>query len=263
VLGFVLEEFITVRCGSGTGPRAFFNNYMAKSLITLRNDTRHYLDENTQADWLDTDLTRIINKHYHRVVTAVMETFENYYMTEATADTIANQQEYALPSDFFKLRRVEINYDIVGDPTSFMRALPSDLDQVRNSLSKVDVSTIISRNPNYYIQGSIIGFLPIPNKNGDEAIKIWYIRYLTDLVSDSETLDIPYPDRYFSIITKATAAEALRKGQQEPIEAKRLEDEAQKDIDNMKRELEDRIAEESKTIIDTSGENLNFGDPYL
>src|SRR4030042_6618697 len=82
---------------------------MSKSLLTLRNDTRHYLDESTQADWMDTDLSRIINKHYHRVVTSVIDVFENYYITEATADTVADQQEYALPSDFWKIRRVEIN----------------------------------------------------------------------------------------------------------------------------------------------------------
>lgn len=236
---------------------------MSKTLITLRNDVRHYLDENTQADWLDTDLNRIINKNYHRVATAAMDTFENYYMTEATADTVASQQEYALPSDFYKLRRVEINFDIDASATSFERALPVDLDQVRNNLANVEIGTFAVQYPKYYLQGSIIGFLPIPDKDGNEAIKIWYIKYLSDLAADTDAIDIPYPDRYYAIITKASASEALRKGQQEPVEAKRLEDEVQKDIEQMKKELEDRVAEETKTIIDTSGENYDFGEPYL
>lgn len=233
---------------------------MAKTLLTLRNDVRHYLDENTEADWLDTDITRIVNKHYQRVVTAVVETYENYYITEATADTVANQQEYSLPTDFFKIRRVEIKYDSSG---TFSRALPADLDSVRVNLGNTNQGLGILRNPTYYIQGSYIGFLPVPTAAGDENIKIWYIKQISDLSSDSSEINIPYPDRYYGIITKAAAAECLRKGQQEPVEAKRLEDEAQDDIDRMKRELEDRIAEEAKSVVDVSGESLDFGTPTL
>ena len=235
---------------------------MSKSLLTLRNDTRHYLDESTQADWMDTDLSRIINKHYHRVVTSVIDVFENYYITEATADTVADQQEYALPSDFWKIRRVVINYDISSSNASFSRCLPVDIDEIRYNLGNTNTGVTVVRNPSYYLQGDLIGFLPVPTNDGDEAIKIWYIRYKIDLVEDTDTIDIPYPDRYYSIITKAAAAEALRKGQQEPIEAKRLEDEAATDLKKMQMELEDRIAEEGKRVIDTSGENLDFSNPW-
>lgn len=236
---------------------------MAKTLFTIRKSVRHYLDESTEADWLDSDLNRIINGQYQRVVTAVMETFENYYITEATTDTDANVQEYQLPDDFFKMRRVEINYDINNHPTGFVRALPIDLDVIRGSISNTNLGAGSFSSPVYYIQGNVIGFIPIPDKVGDEAIKIWYIKQIPDLSEDSDTINIPYPDRYYGIIAKAAAAEALRKGQQESVEAKRLEDEAQADIDRMKRELEDRIAEESKYVIDTSGEILDFQNTLL
>jgi hypothetical protein len=232
---------------------------MSKTLLVLRNDVRHYLDENTEADWLDSDLTRIINKHYQRVATAAMETFENYYITESTTDTDEDVQEYELPSDFWKMRRVEINYNIADADSTFSRALPIDLDQVRGNLENTNTGVNVLRNPTYYLQGNIIGFRPIPDAIGDEAIKIWYVKQVPDMTLDTDTIDIPYPDRYYGIITKAAAAEALRKGQQEPVEAKRLEDEAQADIDRMKRELEDRVAEESKMVIDVSGESLDFG----
>lgn len=235
---------------------------MSKTLLTIRNDTRHYLDEATESDWLDTDLTRIINKNYHRLISAVVDVFEDYYMTESTADTLANQQEYALPSDFYKIRRVEINYDIDATNSSFSRALPVDMDEVRYNLANANSGVAIVRNPSYYIQGNYIGFIPIPTRNGNEAIKIWYIKQKVDMVDDTDTIDIPYADRYYGIISKAAAAEALRKGQQEPTEAKRLEDEAQTDIQRMQRELEDRVADESKRVIDVRADNLDFGDPW-
>ena len=235
---------------------------MSKTLLNIRNHTRHYLDESTQADWLDADLTRIINENYHRLVTAIVEVYEEYYMTEATADTVANQQEYALPSDFFKIRRVELNYDISSSNSSFSRCLPINMDEIRYNLGNANTSVTVVRNPSYYVQGSLIGFIPIPTNAGDEAIKIWYIKQKTDLVDDGDTIDIPYPDRYFGLIAKSSAAQALRKGQQEPVEAMRLEEESQKDIFRMQRELEDRIAEEGKRVIDSSAENLDFGDPW-
>lgn len=239
--------------------RAFFIGNMAKTLLNVRNDVRTYLDESTESDWLDSELNRAINKAYHRVFTAVVDVYEDYYITEATADTVGSQQEYSLPSDFYKIRRVEINYDIENSNTAFSRALPINLDSVRYRLANTNSGATTITNPSYYIQGDILGFLPIPSNNGDEAIKIWYVRILSDLVENSDNVDIPYADRYYGIISKAAAAEALRKGQQEPFEAKRLEDEAQADIDNMKRELEDRISEEGKKIIDTSGDHLDFG----
>lgn len=236
---------------------------MAKNKSTLRAEVRDYLDESTQSDWLDSSLNRLINKYYHTVVTAVMETFEDYYLTEATADTVADQQEYELPSDFFKIRRVEINYDIDNNNSAFSRAIRFNIDAIGGRLAKTSLGVGVLRNPGYYIQGDLIGFLPIPANNGDEAIKIWYMKYVPDMDGDTDEIDIPYPDRYYGIITKFAASEALRKGQQEPIEAKRLKDEAENDLEKMVRQLEDRIAEGGKTVVDTSGENLDFGSPIL
>ena len=232
---------------------------MSKTLLTIRNDTRHYLDESTQSDWLDTDLTRVINKQYHRVVTSVIEVFEDYYLTESTADTVANQQEYSLPTDFFKTRRVELNYDISDSNSSFSRCLPINIDEVRYNLGNTNIGATIVTNHSYYIQGDLIGLIPIPSLAGDEAIKIWYTKMQSDLTLDTDTINIPYPDRYYAIISKAAAAEALRKGQQEPVEAKRLEDESQSDIKRMQRELEDRVSEESKRVVDVTARNLDFG----
>jgi len=235
---------------------------MAKTLLTIRNDVRHYLDEAAEKDWKNSDLTREINKQYHRVISAVVEVFEDYYITEATADTVEDQQEYTLPTDFSKIRRVEINYDIDNANSTFSRAFPINIDEVRHDLGHATTGVTVVRNPIYYLQGNIIGFIPVPTEVGDEAIKIWYVKNQVDLSDDTDTINIPYPDRYYAIISKAAASGALRKGQQEPVEAERLENEAQKDIQRMQRELEDRVAEEGKRVIDTSLNNLDFGSPW-
>jgi len=233
---------------------------MAKTLSTLRARTRTYLDEAVQADWTDTEVDREVNEGYHKVVTAVISVFEDYYLTSATANTVANQQEYALPSDFFKMRRVEINYDVDNTNSVPQRALPINIDSVRRDLANTTLGISVLRNPAYYLKGDVIGFIPIPTKNGTNAIKIWYIKTKTDLVNDSDEVDIPYPDRYANIIAVFAAGTLLRKGQQEETVAARYLAEFEAGLAKMQEELEDRVAEESKYVVDVLAETQDFSD---
>ena len=111
---------------------------MAKNLGELRNATRTYLDEATQADWTDVEIDREVNNGYQEVVAHVMDTYEDFYVVKDSLNTVANQQEYGtadgLPSSLFKIRRVEINYR--PDQTNiFTRALPIHLDDVHSDLA--------------------------------------------------------------------------------------------------------------------------------
>lgn len=236
---------------------------MAVSLSTIRTQVRSYLDETTAADWTDAELNRLINQRYHRVYSAVFTVFEEYRINYATADTVADQQEYSLPSDCLKIRRIEINYDMTGDPTAFQKAAPvTNIDAVRNNLSGTTAIGNIHRNPVYYLLGDTIGFLPVPTLVGDEAIKLWYVPIASDLDGDSATIDIPYPERYYHVIAEGAAADAYRFGEQNSTEADKFDQKFVAGILLMQEELEDRIAEDSKYVIDVTGENLDFGGGF-
>ena len=229
------------------------------TLIKIRTNVRTFLDEVSEADWTNTELDYFINQAYHEVASSVMETFEDYYMSVPTfSDSVEDQQEYVLPTDFHKIRRVEINYDTTNDDSNYQRALPSNIDEVRGRLENTDFLIGNSRNPVYYLVGDRIGFLPILNENGTDAIKILYIKEIADMDEDTDEIDIPYPERYYKLIVLRATADALRKGQQESVEADKLDVKFEKGLEKMKRELEDRVSEEGKTIIDVSNDNLEF-----
>src|SRR3990167_10538421 len=101
---------------------------MAKTLSDCRSLLRSYLDENSPSDWTNAELNTLINQRYHRVYTAIVNVYEDYYSTTSTFNTVANQQEYTtsdnLPSDIYKIRRVEINYDTTITNGAPLRALP-------------------------------------------------------------------------------------------------------------------------------------------
>lgn len=239
---------------------------MAKAIAQIRLDTRMLLDEATASDWSSAQVDAAINYNYHDVVTTAMEVYENYYVTNDTLDSVADQQEYGqsdgFPTDFFKIRRVEINYDVDQTNSTPKRALPVNIDDVRFDLANTANAITVRRSPGYYLLGSgsetVLGLLPIPDNSDTDAIKIWYVRYAVDL-SDSETnVDIPYADRYARLISYGAAADLLRKGQQEEGPAKQYRGEFEAGLEKMKQQLEDRRADDSKGITDTVGEDLNF-----
>lgn len=101
----------------------------------------------------------------------MIEVFEDYYITEATADTVADQQEYTLPTDFLKIRRVEINYDIDSSNSSFMRALPIAIDEVKTNLGNINLGVSIGSRPGYFLQGGIISFFHSLRKMGTKQLR--------------------------------------------------------------------------------------------
>lgn len=242
---------------------------MSWSLLALRTQTRMYLDEVSPTEWTDIMINTELNNGYMGMVTAVMNVFEDYYITKAYWDTIANQQEYTVangvPADIYKTRRIEVNYnpDIANNYP--VRALPVNIEAIKMSLSNANSINAVRATTNYYERGfessKVYGFLPIPSKNGTDAVMIMYIPTISKLSSDIDLINVPYADRYGYLICKFAAAHCLRKGQMEETVARQYLAEYGGGIALMQEELTPKIAEESKQIIDSVGENIDFSLP--
>lgn len=234
---------------------------MSVALSTIRTQVRSFLDETIASDWTDTELNRLINQRYHRVYSAVVTVFEDYKITTAFTNLVTNQQEYSFPTDFFKLRRLEVNYDVSNANSTFQKASPlTAIDSVRTRLGETNIGASILRNPVYYVTGTSFGILPIPTTSGTQALKLWYVPTVADLSSDSSTIDIPYPERYWHIIAEGAAGDAYRFGEQNSGEADKFDQKFIAGIMLMQEELEDRIADDSKFVIDVSGDGLDFSE---
>lgn len=237
---------------------------MSKTLANVRSQIRSYLDETTQSDWTDPEINKVINTYYHAVRTAVITTFEDYYITATTFDTTADKQEYTstdgVPTDIFKIRRVEVNFDVSNSNSNPVRMQPIfNMDAVRRDLGQANsVNSIRSGyGGNYYTYGFestlTIGFIPIPDKDGTDAVKIWYVPVASDLSADASTLSLPYVDKNWLLVCYGAVAELLRFGAQESEEADKFERKFALGLDKMQEELEDREASNSKSILDVQG----------
>lgn len=238
---------------------------MSKSLSNIRTYVRTILDESTPADWTDDQVDAAINFSYHEVVTLITEVYEDYYMKTDTLDTIEDGQEYGegegFPTDFFKIARVEINYDVAGDGTP-SRAIPVNLIDVKRDLGNTNIGGAVTSSPAYYLIGRAdnlkLGFLPIPTKGETDAIKVWYHYIVDDMDNDSDRPDIPYEDRYARLIAYGALADLLDKGQQESGAADKYQERFEIGMEKMKQQLEDRKADGVKGVTDVQGENLDF-----
>lgn len=236
---------------------------MAKTLTNLRSNTRTYLDESAAADWTSAEVDLEINAGYQEVITSVMEVYENFYVTTDNWNSVADQVEYGttdgVPSDIFKIRRLELNYDVDNSNSIAKRCKPISMDAMQRDLQGTNLGMIINRNPAYYVYGLQssggikIGIIPKPDKSDTDAFQIWYVPVVADLSSATDEINIPYPDRYFKLISLYAAAQLLRKGQQEEAVASRYLLEFEMGIEKMKQQLEDFISDDSKYIIDTEG----------
>lgn len=237
---------------------------MAKLLSDLQTETRTYLDEAVQTDWLDTEVISAINRAYHDVCSFVMEVYEQYYETTTpfTYSLVANQQEYTVDSSLIKITRVEVNFNPTVSGSQSSRLLSIKMDEVRRNLANT-ASTPSSFSSGYYIHGSIgtqtIGFIPIPTV-GDttgKSISVWGIALPTDLITGSN-VNIPYADRFAYLVSLRAAAQLLRKGQQEESAASRYMAEYRQGCQDLMTFLKDRQADGGWYIEDSVLDDIDF-----
>lgn len=201
---------------------------MSKTLTNLRTGVRMYLDEANQADYTDTEVDREINYAYQDLAGKVMEVYEEFYntVTKKTYATVANQQEYTLDTTLLKITRVECNYKPSDSNNRAVRLAPIKIDSVQWDLADPNKGSTGIFGGGYYVNGEQsvqeIGLIPIPTEAGASALSVWGMEAPTDLSSSSDSVKIPYPDRFAKLIEIKAAAELLKKGQQEVDAAKDL-----------------------------------------
>lgn len=139
------------------------------------NDT-----ENSTTDITDNEIIEFINEGQHRIQARIIAQFPRVFVKESEIDSVADQEEYSLPSDVFLASRVisvEYTTDTGSDPT-FYKLKPG---YERNRMS--DLSGV----PEYYIRrdklddntASIL-LSPKPD-NSSGTIRVTYIQAIDEM----------------------------------------------------------------------------------
>lgn len=240
---------------------------MSKTLTDLANDTRRYLDEAQPADFTVQDVLSEINYAYADVVTKVVEIYEDFYTTTTPIyiSTVANTQEYSLDESLIKISRVEINYQQSDPNSQALRAIAIKREEIPLNIANEFIGGGGIFNSGYYVYGpqgtQKIGFVPVPQEAGTNNVSVWGIVAPSDLVSGTDVVHIPYPDRYAQLVGLRAASELLRKGQQEEVDADRYLKNYLLQIQDMQTFLKERQADGPVMVVDAEFSDVNFGDP--
>lgn len=90
-----------------------------------------------------------------------------------TTNIVANQQDYSMPAEMTKIKRVEVTYD----GTNWVKANPIDIDEITDSTSTNDIADNFSEDaPFYDINSNSVFLYPVPSTNVTAGIKIWIDR---------------------------------------------------------------------------------------
>lgn len=140
----------------------------------------------------NTGLLYWLNEAYMIAVSKITEVMPDYYNKKVTTSSVANQDEYALPSNFENMVMCSISYD----GTTYVRALPLNNIGQAKTLTQNTEADFNQAQPFYYISGSRIGFLPGFTSTISNNIKIWYSYVPSELSLDADIPELPIRMQY-------------------------------------------------------------------
>ena len=135
------------------------------TLTELRTLTRQRADMENSQFVDDTELTRYLNNSWGELYNLIGENFnEDYFTTSSTISLTSGTDSYSLPSDFYKLRGVDL---VVTSTESVPLRRYNWSQRTRNSL------TVYARDYRYRLQKNSIVFTPVPSTS--DSVKLFYI----------------------------------------------------------------------------------------
>lgn len=139
-----------------------------------------------------------INNHLNRIHTNILRSQDEWDYDDGgnstlpilTADLVANQQYYTLPSGIIDIKRLEVSMD----GSNYYKAMPIDINEIQKATNSSNLSDF-SQNEPYYdlISSDTMALYPIPSSNVSAGLKIWISREPVEFTSSELTTGTKEP----------------------------------------------------------------------
>lgn len=160
---------------------------MIITLAELRTQSRQRADMENSNFVSDVEYNANINASLAELHDILISAYgEDYYIDEFDFNAVANQSEYDLPDDFYKLRGVDVKLNTAGQAEyySVRRFNFNERNRyTQQGLWQINGLPFIR----YRLVGSKLRFSPAPDQNTE--VKIWYIPRSVVLVDDTDEFD--------------------------------------------------------------------------
>lgn len=158
--------------------------YDATTENGLRNFARDLTDTDTTT-YTDAKLNAAINRYYDLATTDILESMDEWdFQGEiATASLVAGQQEYVLPVDILKIKRIECMIDGV----KWYNVRFMDINEIDIATDTTSITSNFNvSDPRADLMDRSLMLYPIPTANVTGGIRIWYEKLETLLSADAD-----------------------------------------------------------------------------
>lgn len=222
-----------------------------RTLAALRSAAKSRADMVSSTFVTDPEWLTFLNGSAAWLYGLLVEKFEDYNVQPFTITTDGTNDRYALPTDFFKLRAVDLQAS--GTPTGWVTLRPFALAE-RNRISRVTagVTNTLLSSYRYRIGGSNLWLAPMPQAG--KVVRLYYTPQVTELSSDADTLD--GVNGWEELVVLDAARKALLK---EESDTSGVEREIAVLVQRIEHEAANRDAGEPPTVADVErgGQALN------
>lgn len=127
----------------------------------------------------EAELIRYINSSWKELYGLIVDTEDSYYLTSQNVSIVSGTDIYSLPTDFYKLKGIDINIT----STRAITAQPFNFKE-RNRKNYIGNFNFQYR---YILRGDNVQFLPEPNSN--RTATIWYIPRPATITATTDTIN--------------------------------------------------------------------------
>lgn len=153
------------------------------TLLELRNRVRQRSDMETSDFVTDAELNGYINSSIAELHDLLVAAYgSDYFLNSHTFTTSLATNDYALPSDFYKMKGVDLN--IQGN--NWFSVRPFNFNE-RNRNQDLTWGLLLGPSLRYRIMGGNLKFNPAPDASYNG--RIWYVPKATTLVADTDSYD--------------------------------------------------------------------------
>lgn len=150
------------------------------TLLTLRTAARERADAVNSTFVSDTELTRYINASAQELYDLLVESNKDYATTLLSFSVSSPSTSYALPSDFYKLRGLDVSLN-----GSWVQVYPYD-QMERGRYQDLALNRVFA-NVYYHLFNNTLEFLPQAYAPGSYQLR--YVPFMTVMSGDSDTFN--------------------------------------------------------------------------
>lgn len=156
--------------------------------LELRNLALFWLDDENAEYFTETNVNNLLDNALRELQKLLIQAGESYYVICAESSTVINQRDYALPSDFLKINRLERITQGSGDTANTERLRPMTRNELE--IGRYNNGATSQGLPfNYVINKNTFSLYPIPNES--KVLRLWYSYRVIDMATDGTSPDAP------------------------------------------------------------------------